>query len=223
MNPTQNSPAYTAATASKGGGSGGVGERAAGRHASAEAVLTRAVEPVVEDMGFELLRLEWLASGKRRVMRIYLDHADGVSIAECSRMSRIIGNTLDASEAAAGQGADTAQAPDPALVALLTHPYTLEVSSPGVDRPLARRRHFAAQVGARVKIETWAPLPPEFGGSEAGSGERKFHGRVVAVEEDPAAPDDQRSGVVVVHDHERDRTLRIPLPRIRRANLVWEG
>lgn len=238
-------PAQAAAT--RGGAGVGAPERAQGRHASAEAVLARAVEPVVEDMGYELLRLEWLSSGKRRVMRLYLDHPEGVSIADCSRMSRIIGNTLDASEAAADAGADAdadadadagaeptpdsglAAAPeaarDPALVALLAHPYTLEVSSPGVDRPLIKRRHFAAQVGGRVKIETWTPLGPEAGGAEpaAGGAERKFHGRIAAVEEDPAAPDDQRRGVVVVSDPQRERTLRIPLPRIRRANLVWEG
>jgi ribosome maturation factor RimP len=194
-----------------------------GRHASAVAVLERAVEPVVEDMGFELLRLEWLGSGKRRVLRIYLDHPDGVSIEDCSRMSRIIGNALDASEAAAENEAGEGERAevDPALLALLARPYTLEVSSPGVDRPLTKRRHFAEQVGGRVKLELWTPLEPEAGGAEQGN-ERKFHGRIAAVEADPEAPDDQRRGVVVVHDSERDRTLRVPLPRIRRANLVWE-
>lgn len=182
-----------------------------GRHVSAVAVLTRAIEPVVEDMGFELLLLEWLGSGKRRVLRLFLDHPDGVSVADCSKMSRIVGNTLDACEAAA----DT----DPALLALLGRAYTLEVSSPGVDRPLTKRRHFADHVGGRVKLELWSALPPEEGGL---TDERNFHGRIVSVEVDPDAPDDPRRGVVVVHDGERQRTLRFPLPRIRRANLVWE-
>jgi ribosome maturation factor RimP len=178
---------------------------------SAVAVLTRAIEPVVEDMGFELLLLEWLGSGKRRVLRLFLDHPDGVSVADCSKMSRIVGNALDANEAAA----DT----DPALLALLGRAYTLEVSSPGVDRPLTKRRHFADHVGGRVKLELWSALPPDEGGL---ADERNFHGRIAAVEVDPDAPDDPRRGVVVVHDGERQRTLRFPLPRIRRANLVWE-
>src|SRR5690349_12322969 len=118
-----------------------------GRHASAVALLERAIDPVVEDMGFELLLLEWLGSGKRRVMRVYLDHQDGVSVADCSRMSGIISNALDASEVAPDS--------DPALVALLSRPYTLEVSSPGVDRPLTKFCHFADHVGGRVKIELW--------------------------------------------------------------------
>lgn len=184
---------------------------AQGRHVSAVALLTKAVEPVAEDMGFELLLLEWLGSGKRRVLRLFLDHPDGVSVADCSKMSRIIGNALDASEAAA----DT----DPALLALLGRPYTLEVSSPGVDRPLTKRRHFADHVGGRVKLELWSALAPEEGGLPD---ERNFQGRIAAVEVDPDAPDDPRRGVVVVHDGERQRTLRFPLPRIRRANLVWE-
>jgi ribosome maturation factor RimP len=183
----------------------------AGRHVSAVAVLTAAVEPVVEDMGFELLLLEWLGSGKRRVLRLFLDHPDGVSVADCSKMSRIVGNALDASEAAEGT--------DPALLALLGRAYTLEVSSPGVDRPLTKRRHFADHVGGRVKLELWSALAPDEGGL---TDERNFHGRIAAVGVDPDAPDDPRRGVVVVHDGERQRTLRFSLPRIRRANLVWE-
>jgi ribosome maturation factor RimP len=186
-----------------------------GRHMSAIEVLTRAVEPVVEDMGFELLLLEWLGSGKRRVLRLYLDQPGGVSVADCSKMSRIVGNALDASEAASTT--------EPALLALLSRPYTLEVSSPGVDRPLTKRRHFADHVGGRVKLELWSALTPEEGGDEGGStDQRNFHGRIAAVEVDPDAPDDPRRGVVIVHDGERQRTLRFPLPRIRRANLVWE-
>jgi ribosome maturation factor RimP len=186
-----------------------------GRHMSAVEVLSRAVEPVIEDMGFELLLLEWLGSGKRRVLRLYLDQPGGVSVADCSKMSRIVGNALDASEAASTT--------EPALLALLSRPYTLEVSSPGVDRPLTKRRHFADHVGGRVKIELWSALTPDEGGEADGlTDQRNFHGRIAAVEDDPDAPDDPRRGVVIVHDGERQRTLRFPLPRIRRANLVWE-
>jgi ribosome maturation factor RimP len=197
--------------AADGGAGDAPGEAPGGRHVSAVALLTRAIEPVVEDMGFELLLLEWLGSGKRRVLRLFLDHPDGVSVADCSKMSRIVGNALDANEAAA----DT----DPALLALLGRAYTLEVSSPGVDRPLTKRRHFADHVGGRVKLELWSPLSPDEGGL---TDERNFHGRIAAVEVDPDAPDDPRRGVVVVHDGERQRTLRFSLPRIRRANLVWD-
>jgi len=211
-----------------------VGFGADGRHRSASALLEAAVEPLVEDLGYELVLLEWLGSGKRRVMRLYLDSPAGVTIEDCARMGRILSNALDARESAAAglepatddsddDSDDSEPAPtgprlanDPGLATLLGKPYTLEISSPGVDRPLTRRRHFADHVGGRLKLETWAPIEP-------GRNEKKFYGRIVAVEQDPAAPDDQRRGVVVVHDSDGDRTLRIPLSRVRRANLVWEG
>ncbi|HVI01632.1 MAG TPA: ribosome maturation factor RimP [Enhygromyxa sp.] len=177
-------------------------------------LLESAVEPLVEDLGYELLLLEWLGAGKRRLMRLYIDSPAGVTIEDCTRLGRTLSNALDARENAAA--AESGEARDPVLAALLGKPYTLEISSPGIDRPLTRRRHFAEHIGGRVKLETWAPLEP-------GANEKKFYGRIVAVEEDPTAPDDQRTGVVTVHDVDGDRTLRIPLPRIRRANLVWEG
>ncbi|NVB41567.1 ribosome maturation factor RimP [Pseudenhygromyxa sp. WMMC2535] len=229
MTPPPNSSANgrsPAADPASSGMDGGAGERreSAGRDAegapmggkSAAELLEAAIDPMVVDMGFELLLLEWLGSGKRRVLRIFLDHADqgtGVTVADCTRMARIIGDGLDAVEANATAGEGDV---DPALAALLSRAYTLEVSSPGVDRPLAKRSHFAAQIGARVKIKTLEPL-------EAESNERNFHGRLLAVTADEAAPDDPRRGVVTIHDDERGRTLDIPLPLIRRANLVWEG
>jgi ribosome maturation factor RimP len=207
-----------------------------GRHLAAVETLHAAVEPLVEDLGYELLLLEWLGAGKRRLMRLYIDSPNGVTVEDCTRLGRILGNALDAREAQAAGGPSEGGASegghvhDPVLAALLGKPYTLEISSPGVDRPLTRRRHFEAQVGGKVKIETFAPLVP-------GVSEKKFYGRIIAVEPDPNSetnseanseansedPGDQRRGVVVVHDPEGDRTLRIPLPRIRRANLVWEG
>lgn len=184
---------------------------AAGRHSAAVGVLEAAIDPIAADMGYELLVVEWVGGGKRRILRIYLDHPDGVSVGDCSKMARIIGDGLDAAEAAAavGQG-------DAALAGLLANPYTLEVSSPGVDRPLAKRRHFAAHVGAKVKLKTWEPPV------DADPNEKSFHGRIAAVRSD-TPEDDQRRGTVVLHDPDRDRTLHIPLPLIRRANLVWEG
>lgn len=191
-----------------------------GRHLAAIHLLESAIEPLVEDLGYELLRLEWLGAGKRRLLRLYIDSLAGVTIEDCTRLGRVLSNALDAREAAAAT--EGSEVRDPVLAALLGKPYTLEISSPGVDRPLTRRRHFTEHIGARVKIETWAPLEP-------GTSEKRFYGRIAAVEPDPATPDDadadtdQRRGSVVVHDADGDRTLRIPLPRIRRANLVWEG
>jgi ribosome maturation factor RimP len=188
-------------------------------------LLEAALEPVVRDMGFELLLLEWLGSGKRRVMRIFLDSPKGVTVEDCSRMSRILGASLDAAEAAgkAGEG-------DPALAALLDRAYTLEVSSPGVDRPLARRRHFEQQLGHKIKLELDEALTELAGPLEAQSPanpQLRFTGRVLAVQDDPARPEDGEAALIVLaleaEKPEHARTLHVPLARIRRANLVWEG
>src|SRR5690554_1303822 len=153
-----------------GGLSGGLGGEmeVGGRHNSAVGLLESAIEPLVEDLGYELVLLEWLGSGKHRVMRLYLDSPAGVTVGDCTRVGRVLSNALDAQETAPetapelGTETEVQAAPprDPALAALLGKPYTLEVSSPGVDRPLTRRRHFADQVGGRVKLETYAPLEP---------------------------------------------------------------
>jgi ribosome maturation factor RimP len=174
-------------------------------------LLDHVVSTVVADMGFELLLLEWLGVGKRRVLRVFLDSPAGVTVEDCSRMSRIIGNALDAAEAAGKAGAG-----DPALSALLDRPYTLEVSSPGVDRPLVRRGHFEQHVGGKLRLETTDPL-------ELDSKQLRFTGRIVAVQDDPDRPDDPEAALVVIADGDQDRTLWVPLARIRRANLVWEG
>jgi ribosome maturation factor RimP len=185
-------------------------------------LLEAALEPVVRDMGFELLLLEWLGSGKRRVMRIFLDSPKGVTVEDCSRMSRILGASLDAAEAAgkAGEG-------DPALAALLDRAYTLEVSSPGVDRPLARRRHFEQQVGSKIKLELDEALASADLAAQSPNPQLRFTGRVLAVQDDPARPEDGDAALIVLaleaEKPEHARTLHVPLARIRRANLVWEG
>lgn len=174
-------------------------------------LLEDAVSAVVGDMGFELLLLEWLGVGKRRVLRVYLDSPNGITVEDCSRMSRIIGNALDAAEAAAKAGEG-----DPALAAILDRPYTLEVSSPGVDRPLARRSHFEQYVGSQLRLETLEPLEPQ-------TKDLRIAGRIVAVQDDPNLPDDPEAAVIVIAQSDHDRTLHVPLTRIRRANLVWAG
>lgn len=181
-------------------------------------LLEAALAPVVGDMGFELLLLEWLGVGKRRVLRIFLDSPKGVSVEDCSRMSRIMGAALDAAEAAGKAGAG-----DPGLAALLDRPYTLEVSSPGVDRPLVRRRHFEQQVGCKIKLELDEAFTLPGAEGPGPTPARRFTGRVLAVHDDPARPEEPESALVVLADADHDRTLHIPLTRIRRANLVWEG
>jgi ribosome maturation factor RimP len=189
-------------------------------------VLEAVLEPVVRDMGFELLLLEWVGAPGRRIMRVYLDHPEGVSLDDCARMGRILGNALDAAEV--GDAAEGGPAPSdasevrrgelrsPGVAALLAGAYTLEVSSPGIERPLARLSHFSRFCGKRVKLRTWEPV-------DSGSSQKTFHGTIVAAESDPDSPRDDRKGAVVIRDLDSDRTRRFEIEQIRRAKLVFEG
>ncbi|HRI08085.1 MAG TPA: ribosome maturation factor RimP [Nannocystaceae bacterium] len=163
--------------------------------------------PTVAVLGYEVILVEWLGAGRGRIVRVYLDHPDGVTLDDCARMTRIISDALDAAEA------DPAQ---PAVTALLSQPYTLEVSSPGIERPLCKRSHFARHTGKRAVVRTALPLA-------AGSNQRTFHGIIVQVDEDPDHPGDDRHGVVALRDTDSEAEHRIPIAAIRRANLVYEG
>lgn len=171
---------------------------------TATALLEAAIEPVVETMGFELVHLEWVVSAGQRRIRLYIDHPDGVGLDDCARLSPIVSNALDAAE-------HDPQAPG--LAGLLAHAYVLEVSSPGLDRPLSRRRQFERFIGREATIRTTEPLAPD-------SRQRTFHVELRGVEVDPGAPDDQHRGTVLVRVQDDGSIHRIPLQLVRRANLV---
>lgn len=102
-------------------------------------------EPWVQDVigsqidGVELVALEEAGSRRMRVLRLYVDHPDGVTHELCARVSAIVGEALDRAE-------------------WTESPYTLEVSSPGLDRPLRKPDHYRAQVGKKVYVKTIAPV-----------------------------------------------------------------
>jgi ribosome maturation factor RimP len=179
----------------------------AGGHDGASRALEEAVEPVARAMGFEIVLLEWAGGRGSRILRVYLDHPRGVSLDDCTRMSSILSNSLDAAEA-------DPQAPE--LAALLSAPYTLEVSSPGVDRPLVRLSHFARFVGSRAVVRTHHPLA-----GQGSSDQRTFHGRIVGTEVDAADSTDDRRGTVLLRALDSDTIYKISLADIRRANLVY--
>ena len=115
--------------------------------------LAEIIEPVIGDMGFELVRVR-LMGGKEPTLQIMADRADGgIEVDDCAEISTAIGAVLDVE--------------DPILDA-----YTLEVSSPGIDRPLTRLKDFEAYEGYDAKIET----------AESIDGRRRFRGVLAGVE-----------------------------------------
>jgi ribosome maturation factor RimP len=113
------------------------------------------VQPVIEGMGFELIRLR-LMGGKTRVLQIMADRPDGgIGVDECGDISTAVSATLDVE--------------DP-----IEDNYVLEVSSPGIDRPLTRLKDFETWKGWEARVET----------SELIDGRRRFKGDLAGVEGD---------------------------------------
>jgi ribosome maturation factor RimP len=96
------------------------------------------IEPVLAQLGYELVELEYAAGRTSAVVRIFIDQPAGISVDDCERVSRDVAALLDVD--------------DPIPTA-----YTLEVSSPGFDRVLRTPAHFERFVGERIFVELQAP------------------------------------------------------------------
>ncbi|WP_293447812.1 ribosome maturation factor RimP [Planktotalea sp.] len=112
------------------------------------------ITPVIEDLGFELVRVR-LMSGKATTLQIMAERPEGgIEVDQCAAISTAVSATLDVE--------------DP-----IVDEYTLEVSSPGIDRPLTRLKDFATFEGYEAKIET----------TELIEGRRRFKGQLAGVED----------------------------------------
>jgi ribosome maturation factor RimP len=110
------------------------------------------VEPVLNEQGLELIDVERRNEGRGQVVRLLVDREGGVDLDALSRLSREFSDLLDVEDVVPGS-------------------YTLEVSSPGIDRPLRKPEHFARYVGKKVRIRVRVPL----------NGQRNFVGVLDAV------------------------------------------
>ncbi|RYF02494.1 MAG: ribosome maturation factor RimP [Deltaproteobacteria bacterium] len=102
--------------------------------------------------GYDLVLVEYVPQG--HILRLYIDHADGITLEDCSRVSRLVGDVLDAESICDGPEGISSQ-------------YTLEVSSPGLDRPLIRPEHYRRFVGETVHVTVDAPLEGRKGNKQS--------------------------------------------------------
>jgi ribosome maturation factor RimP len=112
--------------------------------------LKNLLEPPVENMGYELVDLEVRLGGKDGVVRVFIDHPDGITLDDCEKVSRVISALLDIEDPLPGH-------------------YNLEVSSPGLDRKLTKVEHFQRFTGETVKVKTRIPI----------AGRKRFRGTLV--------------------------------------------
>jgi len=112
------------------------------------------IEPLVGRLGYELVELEQSSGRGSAVVRLFIDSPQGVGLADCERVSREVSALLDVE--------------DPIPTA-----YTLEVSSPGLDRVLRTQAHFSRFVGSRVFVELAAPR----------DGRRRYTGQLLSADE----------------------------------------
>jgi ribosome maturation factor RimP len=113
------------------------------------------IEPSVEALGFELWGLELVAQGRFSTLRIYIESAKGITVDDCAEVSHQVSGIMDVE--------------DP-----ITNQYTLEVSSPGVDRPLFKQAHYEQHIGQFLRVRLHSPF----------DGRRKFAGVLMGLEAD---------------------------------------
>ncbi|WP_026377160.1 ribosome maturation factor RimP [Aestuariibacter salexigens] len=104
-----------------------------------EQKLTAMLEPAVEALGFELLGVEFVRAGKHSILRLYIDHENGITVDDCADVSHQASAVLDVE--------------DP-----INTEYNLEVSSPGMERPLFKEAHYAKSVGEIVQLRLRLPM-----------------------------------------------------------------
>ncbi len=147
--------------------------------ASVEERVRKVAERVAAESGLELVNVEIGANGRATVVRIFIDKPEGVTHEDCSAVSLHVGTILDIED-------------------FINSAYTLEVSSPGLERGLYKREDYQRFAGHLAKIKS----------REAVNGQRNFRGRIVGVDADAVIFDDKTNGRV-----------HVPLTGIAKANL----
>lgn len=141
--------------------------------------LTELLEPVVQTLGCELWGIDYRAQGKHSMLRLYIDKDSGVQMEDCERVSRQVSSVLDVEDPISGE-------------------YTLEVSSPGMDRTLYRLEQYKAYIGSTLNVRLRVAF----------EGRKNFTGPLKGIENDE---------IVLEVDGEE---YLLPYELIDKANLV---
>ena len=149
--------------------------------------LTQLFEPVIESMGYELVGIEFQGGGGHGTLRVYIDREDGVSVDDCAAISHQVSGILDVEEP-------------------ISQAYDLEISSPGIDRPLFKLEDFERFAGRMARIKLMAGI----------EGRRNFKGLLSGVAE--RGPGEAQ----LIRLEVDGEMFELPYADIARANLVGE-
>lgn len=138
-------------------------------------------EPAISGLGYELWGVEYLSQGKHSVLRLYIDSENGITVDDCQQVSHQVSGILDVEDPIKGQ-------------------YSLEVSSPGLDKPLFIADHYARYLGASVKVRL----------RQAVLGRRNFTAIIESVNDDEVCLVDETGEAIVVDVSDIDKANLVP-------------
>jgi ribosome maturation factor RimP len=157
--------------------------------------LVKLLDPVVAALGLELLGIDYAPSRGNSLLRLYIDAPERpVNLDDCEAVSREVGAVLDVNDPIQGR-------------------YTLEVSSPGIDRPLFTPEQFARFVGATVKLQVNVPV----------GGRRRFQGPIRAVDGDTVVVAQDGVDVAIGHGNVLKANLVAELPKAGKPGKAKAG
>ena len=142
-------------------------------------MLQELIEPSVVALGYQLWGFDMVSQGRHSMLRIYIDAEAGIDVEDCAKVSRQVSGILDVEDPISGE-------------------YTLEVSSPGMDRPLYTLEQYKAYVGHVLQLKLRMPF----------DGRRNFKGLLSGIEDED---------IVLIVDQEE---YLLPIDHIEKANIV---
>ncbi len=149
--------------------------------ASIYQLVSELIEPTVTEHNTELVDVEYIKAGKVWILRVFIDKKQGITVLDCQKLSREIEDLIEIHE-------------------LISDPYTLEVSSPGLDRPLKKEADFLRNKDKQIQLKTYSPI----------EGRKNFSGIIL----------DVKNKILFLVD--KDDCLELELANIAQAKLVIE-
>lgn len=143
--------------------------------------LEEMLKPLIDDLGYELWGCEYLSQGKHSLLRLYIDKEDGINLEDCERVSKQVSAFLDVEDPIPGN-------------------YSLEISSPGIPRPIFNNDQYSLYLGQDIKIKLFKPI----------NGSRKFSGTIIKVSDE------------ILTLKVGEETLDVQFSNIVKANLIGE-